>query len=98
MKKFSLIKTVFLFWVLLIIMSVLWFVLLFFNNFDLIFSNIFILFALIVAGISFSLSISFIIMILFDVRREMIEEKENQKNMRDVCNYNQVVEPPSIYN
>lgn len=98
MKKISLIKTVFLFWVLLIIMSVSWFVYIFYNNFSLISSNILVLFALIIACISLVLSVSFISLIIFDVRKEIIKEREKQKNIRDVYSYNQVVEPPSMYN
>jgi len=98
MKKINLIQTVFLFWILLIIMSVLWFIFIFFNNLNLIFTNTLILFALVIAGISFISSISFIFLILVDIRNEMIKEKEKENNIRDVYSYNQVVEPPSIYN
>lgn len=79
-------------------MSVLWFILIFFNNLNLIFTNKLILLALVIAGISFVSSISFIFLILFDTRKEIIKEKEKQNNIRDVYSYNQVVEPPSIYN
>ncbi len=98
MKKLNLIKTVFSFWILLIIMSVSWLAFIFVNNFDLIFTNTLVLFAVIVACFSFVTSIFFISKIIVDLIKELRIEREKQKNVNDVYKYNQVVEPPSIYN
>ena len=98
MKKINLIKTVFSFWILLIIMSALWLIHVFHNNFALVSSNILILLALIIACISFTLSISFILLLIIDFRKEIIKEKERQKNLKDVYSYKQVADPPSMYN
>jgi len=98
MKKFNLAKTLFSFWSLLIILSVCWFIFIFYSNFNLIFSNSLIFFALIVSIISFSLSIFFISIILFDLRKEYKKEKSKNENVKDMYSYDQVVEPPSMYN
>ena len=98
MKKFSLAKTLFSFWTLLIILSISWLIFIFYNNINLIFSNILILIALFVSVISFSLSIFFITLILIDLRREIKEDNIKKKNVKDLYSYDQVVEPPSMYN
>jgi hypothetical protein len=53
---------------------------------------------LVVAILSFGLSMFFIIHILVDVRVEIRKAREKEKNIRDILEYNQVLEPPSIYN
>ncbi len=98
MKKLNLIKTVFSFWVLLVVLSVSWFTYIFYNNLNLIFESYIVLFAIAVASISFVLSISFISIMIVDLLKEMKIEKQKQKDVNDVYRYNQVVEPPSIYN
>ncbi len=98
MKKLSLTKTIFSFWILLILMSSLWLIHIFYSNIDLFSSNLLILFALVVAAISFTLSIYFISIILYDLRIEINKDREKQKNIDDIYGYNQVVEPPSMYN
>ena len=98
MKKINLIKTVFSFWVLLVIMSVSWLVFIFFNNVELIFTNILVLFAIIVSCISFVISIFFISKIIVDLIQEIKIEKEKQKNIGEVYRYKELVDPPSIYN
>ena len=98
MKKLNLIKTVFSFWILLIVMSISWLVFIFYNNLNLIFTNALVLFAIIVSCISFITSIFFISKIIVDLIKEVNIEKEKQKSVSDVYKYNEVVEPPSIYN
>lgn len=98
MKKLNLIKTVFSFWVLLVVLSVSWFAFIFYNNLNLIFESYLVLFAIIVASISFVLSISFISIMIMDLIKEIKIEKRRQKDVNEVYRYNQVVEPPSIYN
>jgi len=98
MKNISFIKAVFSFWVLLIIMSVLWLIYILYNNLNLIYSNMLVLFAFFISCVSFTLSISFIILIVFDVRREIIKERKKEKNIRDIYQYKQIADSPSMYN
>lgn len=98
MKKISFVKTVFSFWILLFIMSVLWLIYILYNNLSLIYSNMLVLSAFFVSCISFVLSISFILLIIFDIRKEIIEEREKQKNIRDIYQYKQIADQPSMYN
>jgi len=97
MKKFSLAKTLFTFWTLLIIMSISWLIFIFYNNFSLIFTNTLILMALVISIISFTLSVFFIVLIILDLRIEYNKNKNKEKNIKDYYSYDQVVEPPSIY-
>jgi len=98
MKRSKILTMTFTFWVLLITMSVSWLVFLFYNNLHLVSSNIILGLVLIVALISFALSMFFISQILIDVRVELKKTREKEKNIRDILEYNQVLDPPSIYN
>jgi len=53
---------------------------------------------LVVALISLGLSMFFISQILVDVRVEIRKARKKEKNIRDILEYNQVLDPPSIYN
>jgi len=88
---------VFTFWVLLIVLSTSWVLHLLTNNAQLIFEEFSFLIILIVAGISFFLSVFFIYQIIVDVLFEIKKEKEKEKNVRDILQYEQLVDPPSIY-
>ena len=98
MRRSKILTMTFTFWVLLITMSVSWLVFLFYNNLHLISSNITLGLVLIVALISFALSMFFISQMLVDVRFELKKAREKEKNIRDILEYNQVLDPPSIYN
>jgi len=98
MNKVKTLTMIFTFWILLIILSSSWLVFLFINNFHLANSNLFFGVILIIAGFSFLLSMYFIVQILYDVRVELKKEREKQKNIRDMYKYDQLLEPPSIYN
>jgi len=98
MKKIELLKTIYTFWILLVIFSLSWLIHIFFNNFDMIFINPFFMIILVISAIGFILSMYFISLILVDVRTELKIEKEKQKNIQDFYRYTQTVEPPSIYN
>lgn len=98
MRKVKALTMTMTFWVLLIILSGAWMVYLFMHNFYLVEENIFFLLLLIVAGLSFSLSMYFIFQILFDVRIELSKAREKEKNVRDILQYEQLMDPPSIYN
>jgi hypothetical protein len=98
MRKVKALTMTMTFWVLLIILSSAWLVFLIINNLILAKTNIFLLFVLIVAGLSFILSMYFIYQIIFDVRVELKKAREKEKNIRDIVQYEQLLEPPSIYN
>lgn len=53
---------------------------------------------LVIAIISFTLSMYFISQMLVDVRVEIKKAREKERNIRDILEYNQVLDPPSIYN
>jgi hypothetical protein len=98
MRKVKALTMTMTFWVLLIILSVSWMVYLVINNYYLVETSILFLLLLIVAGLAFSLSMYFIFQILFDVRIELRKAREKEKNVRDILHYEQIVDPPSIYN
>lgn len=98
MKRSNILTMTFTFWVLLILMSVSWLVFLFYNNLHLVSSNIIIGLVLLTAIISFTLSMYFISQMLVDVRVEIKKAREKERNIRDILEYNQVLDPPSIYN
>jgi len=98
MKKVKMLTMTMTFWVLLIILSTSWLVYLIINNFHLVSENIFYLLLLIFAGLSFTLSMYFVSQILFDVRIELRKAREKEKNVRDILQYEQLLDPPSIYN
>ena len=98
MRKVKALTMTMTFWVLLIILSSAWLVFLIVNNLILIQTNIFLLLVLIVAGLSFTLSMYFIFQIIFDIRVELKKAREKEKNIREIIQYEQLLEPPSIYN
>lgn len=98
MKKVKALTMTMTFWALLIILSVSWLVFLILNNLILVQTNMFLLLVLLVAGLSFTLSMYFIYQIIFDVRVELKKARETEKNVRDILQYEQLLDPPSIYN
>ena len=98
MKKVKTLTMVFAFWILLIILSSAWLVFLIFNNYNLISVNFIYLLILAIACFAFVLSMYFIFQMLIDVRYELKKAREKERNVRDILQYEQLVEPPSIYN
>ena len=98
MRKIKTLTTIFTFWILLIILSLAWLVFLIYNNYYLISINLIYLAVLIVACFAFILSMYFIFQILIDVRIELKKAKEKERNIRDILQYDQLLDPPSIYN
>lgn len=98
MKKVKILIMIFTFWILLIILSSSWLVFLFLNNLHLATTNFQYGLILVIALFSFFLSMYFIMQILYDVRVELKKEREKQRNIRDMYKYDQLLEPPSIYN
>ena len=78
-------------------MSVSWLFFLLVNNIHLIFEQAIFLFVLAIAFVGFSLSMFFVFQIVSDLRVEIRKEKERLKNIRDVYQYDQLLDPPSMY-
>lgn len=98
MRKIKALTMTMIFWVLLIILSSAWLIFLILNNIILIQTNAFLLLVLIIASLSFTLSIYFIYQIIFDTRLELKKAREKEKNIKDIIKYEQVLDPPSLYN
>ena len=98
MRKVKTLTLIFTFWILLIILSAAWLVFLIFNNYYLISINLIYLAVLVIACFAFILSIYFIFQILIDVRIELKKAKEKERNIKDILQYDQLLDPPSIYN
>ena len=98
MRKVKTLTLIFTFWILLIILSAAWLVFLIFNNYYLISINLIYLAVLVIACFAFILSMYFILQILIDVRIELKKAKEKERNIRDILQYDQLLDPPSIYN
>jgi len=98
MRKVKALTMTMTFWVLLIILSTAWLGFLILNNLIQIQTNIFLLIVFIIAALSFTLSMYFIFQIIFDIRVELKKVREKEKNIREIIQYEQILEPPSIYN
>ena len=98
MRKVKTLTLIFTFWILLTILSAAWLVFLIFNNYYLISINLIYLAVLVIACFAFILSMYFILQILIDVRIELKKAKEKERNIRDILQYDQLLDPPSIYN
>ena len=88
----------FTFWVLIIILSAAWLIFLLINNVHLVYEQPPFLIVLIIAIAAFTLSFFFISQLIVDVRLEIQKEREKQRNIRDVYQYDQLLDPPSMYN
>ena len=98
MRKVKTLAIIFTFWILLIILSAAWLVFLVYNNYYLISINLIYLAVLIVACFAFVLSMFFIFQVLIDVRIQLKKAKQKERNINDILQYDQILEPPSIYN
>ena len=98
MRKVKTLAIIFTFWILLIILSAAWLVFLVYNNYYLISINLIYLAVLIVACFAFVLSMFFIFQVLIDVRIQLKKAKQKERNIKDILQYDQILEPPSIYN
>jgi len=97
MKKIKILKITFVSWVLIIILSAAWLVFLLLNNIHVVLTNIWFLFVLIIACLSFVLSSFFIYQIIIDVKIEIKKAKEIEKNIRDMYQYDKLADPPLMY-
>ncbi|PNX45943.1 MAG: hypothetical protein BV457_08575 [Thermoplasmata archaeon M9B1D] len=98
MRKIKTLAIIFTFWILLIILSAAWLVFLIYNNYYLISINLIYLAVLIVACFAFVLSMFFIFQVLIDIRIQLKKAKQKERNIKDILQYDQILEPPSIYN
>ena len=98
MKKVKMLTMIFTFWILIIILSASWLAFILTNNIHLIYTEITFLFVLIIASLSFFLSFFFIYQIIKDIGKEIKKSKEKERNIRDVYQYDQLLNPPSMYN
>ena len=98
MRKVKALTMTIIFWVLLIILSSSWLIFLILNNLLFEKINIYLLLILIVAGLSFTISIYFIYQIIFDTRVELKKACNKEKNIQEIIKYDQLLEPPSFYN
>jgi hypothetical protein len=98
MRKIKTLAIIFTFWILLIILSAAWLIFLVYNNYYLISINLIYLAVLIIACFAFLLSMFFIFQVLIDVRIQLKKAKQKEGNIKDILQYDQVLEPPSIYN
>lgn len=98
MRKVKALTMTIIFWVLLIILSSSWLIFLIINNLLFEKINIFLLLILIIAGLSFTISIYFIYQIIFDTRVELKKAYNKEKNVQEIIKYEQLLEPPSSYN
>ena len=98
MRKVKTLAIIFTFWILLIILSAAWLVFLVYNNYYLISINLIYLAVLIVACFAFVLSMFFIFQVLVDVRIQLKKAKQKERDIKDILQYDQVLDPPSIYN
>lgn len=98
MRKIKTLAIIFTFWILLIILSAAWLVFLIYNNYYLISINLIYLAVLIVACFAFVLSMFFIFQVLIDIRIQLKKAKQKERDIKDILQYDQILEPPSIYN
>ena len=98
MRKIKTLKTIFTFWILLIILSAAWLIFLVYNNYYLISINLIYLAVLIIACFAFILSMYFIFQVLIDLRIQLKKAKQKESNIKDILQYDQILDPPSIYN
>jgi hypothetical protein len=74
-----------------------WLVFLLINNIHLVFENLIFSLVLLLALVSFSLSMFFIYQIIVDVLVEIKKIREKEKNIKDIYQYSQALDPPSMY-
>jgi len=89
---------VFTFSLLLAVLSMSWFVFNMIVYIDLVFREISFQFALVLAFLSFFISIVFLRKLLVSIRRDINRRNEKEKNIRDFRQYNMLLDPPTMNN
>ena len=99
MKGLNSEKFLFIFWIILALLSIVW---VFFNifNFNLIITKSTFQFVFILSCFSFFVSILSIKKLLVEIKHIIKEEKIKQRNVKDVYRYSQLLNPPNsgMYN
>jgi hypothetical protein len=99
MKGLNSEKFLFIFWIILALLSIVW---IFFNifNFNLIITKSTFQFVFILSCFSFFVSILSIKKLLVEIKYIIKEEKIKQRNVKDVYRYSQLLNPPNsgMYN
>lgn len=95
--KKTLVK-VFTFSLLLAVLSMSWFVFNMIVDIDLVFGEISCQFALVLAFLSFFISIVFLRKLLVSIRRDINRRNEKEKNIRDFYQYKMLLDPPTMNN
>ena len=92
-------KILFIFWTILAILTVFWIIINMFNINSLLTESVY-QFVFILSCLCLSVSILSIREILADVKLEIVEENEKQRNIQDVYRYQQLLDPPDaeMYN
>ncbi len=89
---------VFTFSLLLAVLSMSWFVFNMLVDIDLVFREVSCQFALVLAFLSFFISIVFLRKLLVSTRRDINGRNEKEKNIRDFHQYKMLLDPPTMNN
>ena len=89
---------VFIFSLLLAVLSMSWFVFNMLVDIDLVFREVSCQFALVLAFLSFFISIVFLRKLLVSTRRDINGRNEKEKNIRDFHQYKMLLDPPTMNN
>ena len=95
--KKTLVK-VFTFSLLLAVLSMSWFVFNIIVDIDLVFREVSCQFTLVLAFLSFFISIVFLRKLLVSKRRDKIRRNEKERNIRDFHQYRMLLDPPTMNN
>ena len=91
-------RILFIFWILLAVLSSLWIVFTIITNINLILNETLYQFALIISCVSILIAVISLIAIIFEIKLEINVDIEKQKNIRDYYRYNQLLDPPIMNN
>jgi len=89
---------VFTFSLLLAVLSMSWFVFNIIVDIDLVFREVSCQFALVLAFLSFFISIVFLRKLLVSMRRDINRRNEKERNIRDFHQYRMLLDPPTMNN
>lgn len=89
---------VFIFSLLLAVLSMSWFVFNMIVDIDMVFREVSCQFALVLAFLSFFISIVFLRKLLVSTRRDINGRNEKEKNIRDFHQYKMLLDPPTMNN
>ena len=89
---------VFTFSLLLAVLSMSWFVFNIIVDIDLVFREVYCQFVLILAFLSFFISIIFLRKLLISIQRDINRRNEKEKNIRDFRQYKMLLDPPTMNN